>query len=578
MNFISLIKPYQKRIAFILFCIFFSNLLSLALPWFIKIMLDRLLPAKDSFMLSVFIFGLGVVLLIRSLLNFLRKKQTAMLGEIMVYKLRADIFKHLRKISLRSLKHLTPAQILTRISVDTESVRAFIASDLAEFIYAMLSTVFIVCVLAWINIRLTIVAIAGLPLFAVFYFRVLPKLRCSYKLLKDSTADMVSGINEILCGMSVVRIFSGFAYEYHRFLKLQQNILKNAKDTYSFNALLWSGMDFFSSFGIVCILWMGGIEVIKGVMTAGDLVAFYSYLGMLFSPLIRLGVINSSYQEASAALVRINDIFSISDEVKVVSHPVKLAPLMGKVEFKDVSFAYQEGEYVLDRISFSVESGEVIAIVGASGAGKTTLINLLLRFYDPSEGDIFIDNHNLRYVDLDSYRRQIAVVFQDDYLFSGRVIDNMRYGRRRSSLQEIRDSAIIAQAHDFVSGMKEGYFSCIGERGEGLSAGQRQRIAIARALIRDPAMLILDEATSAVDAITENAIQQAISRKMRGKTVFVIAHRFSTIMNADKIIVLDKARIVEMGTHKELLARDGFYRQLYREQFDNNFDVETQCY
>ncbi len=576
MNFISVIKPYRRRITFILFCIFFSNLLSLALPWSIKVLVDRILPSKNDFMLGVLILGLGLVLLVRTFLNFLRKRQSAVLGEMIVYELRAEIFKHLKKISLQSLKHLTPAQILTRISADTESIRMFISSDLAEFVYGIFSIGFIVCVLAWINIRLTIVAIAGLPFFAVFYFNMLPRLRDGYKLLKSRTADMVSNINEILSGMPVVRVFSAFAYEYRKFLKVQRNILKNAKATHTLNALLWSGIDFFSSIAIVCILWIGGMDVIKGRMSVGELIAFYSYLGMLFSPLIRLVVINSSYQEASAAFGRINDIFAISDEVKPVSYPVRLSPLMGRVEFKGVYFAYQKGRYVLDNINFSVEQGEVVAIVGATGAGKTTLINLLLRFYDPSEGEIFIDGYNLKQIDLDSYRKQIAVVLQDDYLFSGRIIDNIRYGKRTATFSELQDAVKIAQAHEFISAMNDGYFSYIGERGIGLSAGQRQRIAIARAIIRDPAMLILDEATSAVDAITENAIQQAISRKMTGKTVFVIAHRFSTIMDADKIIVLNRGRVMEIGTHEELLAVDGFYSQLYHEQFDNNIGTITQ--
>ena len=301
-------------------------------------------------------------------------------------------------------------------------------------------------------------------------------------------------------------------------------------------------------------------------MSPGALIAFYSYLGMLFTPVVRLVIINSSYQEAAAALRRINDIFMMEKELGGSSGQ-SIVSLHGRIELKDVSFSYADGADVLKDICFSVEKGETVGIVGASGAGKTTLIHLLVRFFDPQKGRIHVDGHYLKDLDLYSYREKIAVVMQDDYLFSGTVRENICYGRLDASGQDIEEAAHMAQAHDFISRLKGGYDFPVGDRGMHLSGGQRQRIAVARALLKNPSLLILDEATSAVDALTENAIQQAIRKRMKGKTVFIVAHRFSTIMDADKIIVLENGRVVDVGDHNFLLKKCDLYSNLYFEQF-----------
>ena len=298
-----------------------------------------------------------------------------------------------------------------------------------------------------------------------------------------------------------------------------------------------------------------------------ECIAFYSYLGMLFTPLIRMVIINSSYQEACASLNRINEIMKVNDEVIERQPPLILTSIKGDIEFNNVSFGYSQGENILKNITFSIKAGETVGIVGESGAGKTTLMNLLVRFFDPQSGEIRIDKHCLKDLALKAYRQNLAVVLQDDYLFSTTVKDNISYGSVDVSEAAIKKAARVAEADSFIDQLKDGYLTLAGDRGMRLSCGQRQRIAIARALLRQPRILILDEATSAVDAITENKIQKSICSYMKGRTVIIAAHRFSTIMEADKIIVLDKGEIVEIGNHNYLLNNQSFYSKLYFEQF-----------
>jgi len=567
MNFLSFIRPYRRRIAVTLFYILTANVLALALPWGIKMIIDDVLIRRDTRLLHLIIVILVGILILRSIFNFLRKITSNKIGEHIVCDLRERLYWHIHNLSLTSIKKITPAQILTRITGDVDSIRRFIFSDCIDFIYAVLSVGLISVVLLFINLRLTLTALLVLPLFTLMYLRLLPQLKTGYRRLRDVTGEMAARINEVLNGMNVVRVFTAENYEKRRFDRHQDKILKTANKNHFLNVSLWVAIEAFTSLGLIGVLWLGGMDVIRHRMTPGELIAFYSYLGMLFAPIIRLIVINGSYQEASAALRRINEITSINDHVHTVASPITLTPVKGFVEFDDVSFGYTPDETILKNISFSVEKGETVGIVGASGAGKTTVINLLLRFFDPQSGAIRIDGAPLTDLNLTDYHRQLAVVLQDDYLFGGTIEENIRYGSFETTPSEIQGAARIAEAHTFIEKFPDGYAEQIGERGLRLSSGQRQRIAIARALIRKPSILVLDEATSAVDALTENKIQKAVAEHLNNITTFIVAHRFSTIMEADKIIVMEKGKIVEMGRHNHLLKNSRFYSNLYLEQF-----------
>ena len=566
-TFRLLLKPYRAKIVLILTCILSANLLALVLPWVIKMIIDDILINKDARFLNRIMLALVGILFLRSLFSFLRTYMSSVVGERVVRDLRQKICEHIERLSLISINKISPAQILTRITQDVNSVRRFLFGDAIECIYAFLNIGFIIVILSFLNIKLTLVSLSVLPLFAVIYFRLIPELKSRHSRLREMYGVLSSRMSEVLNGIRVVRSFAKDRNERQLFKLKQRDILSVAFRTHYLNSWLWVGIEFFTSLGVICILWIGGRDVMANRMTAGELVAFYTYLGMLFSPIIRMVVINTSYQEALAALNRVNDVMNIDDEVSEVKSSVHLEKIEGGIEFKGVNFHYTAGELILGDINFVVAPGETIGVVGASGAGKTTLISLLLRFFDPIKGEIRIDGNNLKNLDLNTYRQHIAVVLQDDFLFSGTIEENIRYGKTQASQEEIIQAAEIAQAHSFISDLPDGYKTQIGERGFNFSCGQRQRIAIARAVIKKPSILILDEATSSVDALTENDIQKSVRRFMKGKTVFMVAHRFSTIIESDKIIVLDKGRIVEIGGHDDLLNKKGFYSNLYFEQF-----------
>jgi subfamily B ATP-binding cassette protein MsbA len=575
MSFFSLIKPYRRGIFLTLVCIFLANILALFLPWGIKTIIDDVLREGNVPLLRAILLGLFGILVLRTGLNFFQKYTSSIIGERIVGDIRRELYWQVQRLSLAGIRTIAPSQILTRITGDVDSIRRFLFGDALDFIYSVFGVAGIVALLVWLNVRLTVVALLTLPFFIVIYIGMVPRLKDRYGRLRDAYGRMTSRVNEVLGGILTVRAFGGERHEKSRFDASQEAIFKIARRTHATNIALWMGAEFFTSAGVLGVLWLGGEDVVAGRMTAGSLIAFYSYLGMLFAPVLRMVNINNSYQEAAAALKRIDEIFTIKDDIPAAVSPVALPSLRGAVEFEAVSYRYSPHRRALDKLTFAVKPGETVGIVGPNGAGKSTLVGLLLRFFDPEEGRILIDGHDLRDLDLGEYRRRVSVVLQEDFLFQDTVADNIRYGRTDVPLPAVVAAARLAQAHDFIEALPNGYDTLVGERGALLSCGQRQRIAIARALVREPSILILDEATSAMDAMTENRIQQVIKGQGKDRTVFIVAHRFSTIMEVDKIIVLEGGRLVASGRHEELLGRSVFYRQLYQEQFKGSNEASA---
>ena len=567
MPFFSLIRPYRNGIALALVCLFLTNILALFLPWGIKLIIDDVLREGNVRLLHGILWCLLGILAARTALNFLQKYMSSIIGEKIVADLRRRLFDHVQRLPLVRVQALTPSQLLSRISGDVDSIRRFIFGDALDFIYAVFGVAGILVLLVLINARLTMISVMILPFFAVFYFGLLPRLKDRYSRMRDAYGLLMSRINEVLSGMTTVRAFGAEAYEKVRFDRRQKDIFRIAGGTHALNTGMWIAVEMFSSLGVLAVLWAGGEAVIGGRMTAGSLVAFYSYLGMLFAPLIRMAVINSSFQEASAAIQRINEVLSIGEGLPATASVVSRVPVSGAVVFEGVSFGYVPDRRVIEDVSFCVKPGETVGIIGASGVGKSTLVGLVLRFFDPDQGRILIDGRDLRSLDRNEYCRRVAVVLQDDFLFQDSVLENIRYADPGISLAQVRAAARLCLADEFIEALPQGYDTLVGERGSRLSCGQRQRIAIARALVRSPAILVLDEATSSVDAMTENAIQKAVKASAKDRTVFVVAHRFSTIMEADKIVVLESGRVNAVGSHEALLSRCSFYRHLYQEQF-----------
>ena len=428
------------------------------------------------------------------------------------------------------------------------------------------TVVALVGLLIYFNWQLALISLAILPFVVKLTTNLSNKLRKMSRKVRKKMATLTSVIQETFSSIRIVKAFSMEKYEREKFKNRSKEYFKAEMKSQQIAALISPLVSLISSFGIAFIVWFGGKQVIEGAMTAGEFVAFMGGLLSLYRPMARLGDVSSVIQQAVASGERVFEILNITPDIKNPSNPVVISEFKDKIKFENVSFKYDE-EVVLKDINFEINKGEIVAIVGPSGAGKTTIANLLARFYDPDKGRILIDGNDLRQVDILSLRNLLGIVTQDTILFNDTIYNNISYGKPEATEKEVIEAAKAANAHSFIEKMKNGYQTYIHERGQRLSGGQQQRIAIARALLKNPSILILDEATSEMDSESETLIQEALSRLLQSRTALVIAHRLSTIKSADKIVVLKDGRIVEMGKHNELMKKSGYYRYLYELQF-----------
>ena len=499
--------------------------------------------------------------------GYLREYLVCGVGEKVVRDLRLRLYRHLHRLSVRYVENTPGGSVISGIIGDTESIRKFLFGGMIDFLYSFFNIFFVLIILFILDWRLTLVSLLFFPFFAGLFIKFTPRLKARHSFLRGKYDELTARLNEVLSGIRVVSGLAKEEYESRRFALRQEEILEASLGSHRLGILLWMAAEFLSSLGLAVIIWAGAKAVFSGRVSAGTLMAFYSYLGMLFSPVIKMVIINNYYQEARASLERINRMLLTEPAIREMKHPVVLSGLKGNVRFRDVSFTYDNGKGALWDINLEVRPDETVALVGKSGAGKTTLINLILRFYDPLRGAVFIDGHNLKTLQLASYRRNIAMVLQDDYLFGASIRENILYARPDAGEKQMIRAAELANAHQFISALARGYDTHIGERGIKLSYGQRQRISIARAIVSEPDLLILDEATSSVDSETERRIiEDAYKNLARGRTTFIISHRLSSVSYADKIVFIDQGRIVEEGGHFELLDKKGHYWRMWQEQ------------
>jgi subfamily B ATP-binding cassette protein MsbA len=566
-DFLSLLKPYKKQVFFAFASILVANLLGLAFPWVIKLVIDEVLPQRNIFLLNALAIALVAVFMLKFYFGYMREYLVSFIGENVVCDLRQRLYWHLQRLSVRYIENTPTGKIISGIIMDVDSIRNFLFGGMIDFIYSFFNLFFVLIILFILDWRLTLIFLFYLPVFSLAFFKLTPRLKDKHTFLRDKYAQLTARLNEVFNG---IRIVSGFAqeeYESNEFNRKQREIFQASMGSHKLGIFLWMSSEFFSSLGLATLIWLGGRAVFSGRITTGTLMAFYSYLGMLFFPVIKMVIINNYYQEAAASLERIHQVLAQEPGIKEAQHPILPDKIKGNVRFDNISFNYDNRKEVLSGINLEIKESEVVALVGKSGAGKTTLINLLLRFYEPTEGAIYIDGYNLKELALKSYRSQIAMVLQDDYLFSGTIKENILYGQPRACEADMIKVANLANAHQFILELPDGYNTQIGERGVKLSYGQRQRISIARAILRNPAILILDEATSSVDSQTERLIiEGAYQNLMTGRTTFVIAHRLSTITSADKIIFIEDGKITEMGSHYQLLEKKGSYWRMWLEQ------------
>jgi len=566
-EFLSLLHPYKKKVIIAFMAILAANILGLAFPWVLKLVIDEVLPQRNVRLLNVLTIGLILVFILKFYFGFIREYLFSFMGESVVCDLRNKLYWHLQRLSVKYVENTPTGRIISGIIGDVESIKDFLFGGVIDFLYSFFNLLFVLIILFILDWRLTLISLIFLPVFGLTFFKLAPRLKGKHSRVREKYAELTARLNEVLSGIRIVAGFAKGEQEAERFNLKQREIFEVSMGSHKLGILLWMSSEFFSSLGLVTIIWFGSRRVFSGQITIGALMAFYSYLGMLFFPVIKMVIINNYYQEAVASLERINKILSKEPEIKDTGHPVRLDKIKGSVVFSGISFSYDNRKEILSEINLKVEPSEVIALVGKSGAGKTTLINLLLRFYEPEKGTIFIDGYNLKDLELKSYRSKIAMVIQDDYLFSASIKENILYSKPDASQDEVIRAAKSANAHRFIMELPDGYDTQIGERGVKLSYGQRQRISIARAMLRNPAILILDEATSSVDSETERLIiQEAFNNLMAGRTTFIIAHRLSTVNYAHKIVVIEEGRITETGRHLELLKKKGSYWRFWKEQ------------
>lgn len=569
LRILSYIKPYMHRLLFAMVCTIMAAAGNLYIPWIIKDMIDEVLADKNGTMLNWIAASIIAIFIVRGLFWYGQNYLMSYVGQSVIIDIRAAVFKKLQRLSVSFYDKNKTGTIMSYVTNDVNALQSAMVENTIEMITEGFILIGSVVAMIYLDWCLTLFTVCTFPVVLWFMEFFGKKIRKTGGRIQECTADITSVLQESVASARVIKSFVREDYEVDHFdVENKANFRANMKNA-QLMATLTPVVELVAAIGVTMIIWYGGNNVINGTITAGSLVAFLTYAVNISNPIKRLTRVIGNIQKALAAAQRVFMIIDMPEEIAESRDAKQLPEVSGKVEFQNVSFAYNDKGNVITDLSFSVKPGEVIAIVGPSGAGKSTIANLLPRFYDVNKGDIKIDGHSVREVTLDSLREQVGIVPQETMLFNGSVYNNILYGRLDATKEEIEAAAKAANAHDFIMQLTDGYETKLGDRGVNLSGGQRQRIAIARAILKNPRILILDEATSALDTESERVVQEALDRLMVGRTSFVIAHRLSTVKNADKILVLEKGNLVESGTHDELLALDGLYAHLYKIQYRN---------
>ncbi|EJD9926515.1 ABC transporter ATP-binding protein [Listeria monocytogenes] len=561
------VKPYQKSIYITLFVILLANVATMIGPYLTKIVIDDTIPNKNMtqlfwiaiiFIVSVVVTGLCMRYRIRSI---------TLIGQDILKDMRTAIFGHLQKLPFSYFDSRPHGKILIRVVNYINMLSDLLSNGLINLISDILSVIVTLGFMLMIDPVLTLYSLALIPVLFVIVMVIKTAQRKAYQVLSNKQSNMNAYIHESIAGIKVTQSFSREEENFEIFTEVSNEYRRSWMKAVKIQFLLWPGVQNIAVM-TTCLIYFVGIKGYGVDVSTGTLIAFIGYVGNFWNPVINIGNFYNSLITATTYLERIFETMDVEPDIKDVPNAKKMPPIVGNVDFKDVYFRYEEGVDILKGINFHVDAGESIALVGPTGAGKTTIINLLSRFYNINSGEILVDGENVEEVTLRSLRSQMGVMLQDTFIFSGTIIENIRYGKLDATEEEIIAAAKVVRAHDFISGLKDGYYTEVKERGSTLSAGQRQLISFARALLADPKILILDEATSSIDTQTEILLQEGLERLLEGRTSFIIAHRLSTIKNSSRIFYIDNDRIQEAGSHEELMAQHGYYYNLYQSQFD----------
>lgn len=569
----AFVKPYRLQIVgtIIIGVIKFS--IPLLLPLLIRHVVDNIIggtgseaeKTKDLLTIMGIMFVLFVV--IRPPVEYYRQYFAQWTASKILYDIRDQLFTHLQKLSLRYYANTRAGEIISRVINDVEQTKNFVITGLMN-VWLDIVTIFIaVGIMMSMDVKLTLVSIILFPFYGLSVKYFYGKLRHLTRVRSQALAEVQGHLHERVQGMPVIRSFATEDFEQRQFAKENSNFLGKALDHTSWNAKTFAIVNTLTDISPLIVITYAGYQVIQGQLTIGTMVAFIAYIEQLYGPLRRLINSSTTLTQAFASMDRVFEFIDVPYEVVDKPNAIKANNVKGEIEFKNISFRYQEKEpLIIENLSLRVNRGETVALVGMSGGGKSTLVSLLPRFYDVTEGQILLDNIDIRDYEAQSLRGQMGMVLQDTFLFSNTVRDNILIGNPDATEEEVIQAAKAANAHEFITKLPNGYETRVGERGVKLSGGQKQRVSIARVFLKNPPILILDEATSALDLESEHLIQEAIEKLAKDRTTFIVAHRLSTITHADKIVLIEDGKVIEQGTHQELMEREGHYHKLFQIQ------------
>jgi len=557
----------RRKTMMLVLAILASTMINLLPPYMFSVAIDRYIGELDTAGLALISVAFVIVYALIFVAQYSHRYLINWLGSKLELDVRMDIFRHLQRLSLNFYARREVGSIVSRATNDIDKITELVTSGVASVLADLLTLVGIVTIMLWMNPRLSMITFSIIPLMVVFMYFWGRRVRKVYRETRKTIASVSAQMEESVSGMREIQSYSKEGETRREFQQVNISNMQANVQAGQVMSAFWPAVSLFTAIGNFLVLWFGGTAVMRGTLSVGVLFGFMSYLNRFFWPIQDLSMFWNNVQSALAAAERVFGIMDTDIEIHEKSDAFNLPEIEGRIKYEGLTFSYEQGIPVLKDIDLTIEPNTTIALVGPTGAGKTTMINLLYRFYDSQDGRVTVDGSDLRDVKLDSLRGQMAIVLQDTFLFSGTVMDNIRYGRIEASDEEVLEVSKAVGAHEFIERLPEGYETDVRERGGRLSVGQRQLISLARALLANPRILILDEATSSIDAYTELVIKEALEKVLRDRTSIVIAHRLSTVRNADLIVVIDQGEIVERGSHVELMKKGGLYKQLYEMQF-----------
>ncbi len=563
----SYLSSYKLKVFVILLLLIFVMVVNIINPYLLKVAIDQNIQNND--LKGLFIIGAAMVIMnfLSMLASSVRIIKMAAITNDILLKIRHDLYTHIQKLSFSFFDNRPVGKILARVIGDVNSLQDLFNNAVTNFIPQLLTIICVGIMMFYLNVKLALASIILLPVLALSMFSIETFSRRRWQNYRRKRSTFNAFTHEDFSGMKVVQAFANENKTSNTFLNLVKDMMGEFIRAVRLNDLFWPLVDTSWGLGMALVYWFGAKLIGSNDITIGTIIAFTMYIGMFWRPILEISNFYNNMIMSFAAAERIFEIMDVKPDIIDINSAVKMPKIKGQVEFKNVTFGYEDGTVVLDNVSFKINPGETIALVGPTGAGKTTIVNLISRFYDSQGGEVLIDGRNVKNVELESLRSQMGIMLQDTFLFSTTIKENIRYGKLDATDEEVIAAAKAVSAHEFIMGLENGYDTEVNERGSRLSVGQRQLISFARALLANPRILILDEATSNIDTQTEKLVQRGIQKLLHGRTSFVIAHRLSTIRDCDRIMVVNDGTIVEAGNHDELMNSKGLYHSLYMSQY-----------